>query len=59
MQVIKTANDGVVIIEPRVFTDSLGIDWYITAKTFLSEKDTNHSLLKDFDSPFGVKFEQV
>lgn len=32
---------------------SLGIDWQIDpARAILSEKDTNHPLLKDFDSPF-------
>ena len=42
---------------PRGFIldDSLNIDWRIpTAKVLLSEKDTKHSLLKDFDSPFSV-----
>ena len=34
---------------------SLGIDWKIpTEKTLLSEKDTKHALLKDFDSPFDI-----
>lgn len=33
--------------------DSPGIDWKIpTENAFLSEKDTEHELLKDFDSPF-------
>ena len=33
--------------------DSLGIDWKIpTENALLSEKDTKHVLLKDFDSPF-------
>lgn len=33
--------------------DSLGIDWKIpTENALLSEKDTLHALLKDFDSPF-------
>lgn len=33
--------------------DSLGIDWKIsTENALLSEKDTKHSLLKDFESPF-------
>ncbi|MDE5687604.1 MAG: dTDP-4-dehydrorhamnose 3,5-epimerase [Paramuribaculum sp.] len=32
---------------------SLGIDWHIDAENaVLSEKDTRHPLLKDFDSPF-------
>lgn len=35
--------------------DSLGIDWRIpTDKALLSEKDTKHELLKDFDSPFSI-----
>lgn len=35
--------------------DSLGIDWKIpTDKALLSEKDTLHSILKDFDSPFDI-----
>lgn len=34
--------------------DSLGIDWRIPVeKALLSEKDTKHALLKDFDSPFN------
>ena len=34
--------------------ESLGIDWKIpTDKAILSEKDTLHSCLKDFDSPFS------
>ena len=33
--------------------ESLGIDWKIpTENAILSEKDTRHELLKDFDSPF-------
>lgn len=35
--------------------DSLSIDWKIpTENALLSEKDTLHSLLKDFDSPFSI-----
>lgn len=35
--------------------DSLGIDWKIpTDKALLSEKDTLHSILKDFDTPFDI-----
>ena len=42
------ADGGISILD-----DSLGIDWKIPAsKAILSEKDTRHSLLKDFDSPF-------
>jgi len=34
---------------------SLGIDWRIpTDKAILSEKDTRHALLQDFDSPFSI-----
>lgn len=36
--------------------DSLGIDWRIPVeKALLSEKDTKHALLKDFDSPFSIE----
>ncbi len=39
----------------NILDDSLGIDWRIpTDKANLSEKDTKHSLLKDFDSPFNI-----
>ena len=42
------ADGGISILD-----DSLGIDWQIPAeKALLSEKDTKHPLLKDFDSPF-------
>ena len=35
--------------------ESLGIDWKIpTDKVLLSEKDTLHECLKDFDSPFTI-----
>lgn len=38
-----------------ILDESLGIDWRIpTDKAILSEKDTKHALLKDFDSPFSV-----
>ena len=38
-----------------ILDDSLGIDWKIpTDKAILSEKDTKHELLKDFDSPFSI-----
>ena len=47
------ADGGISIID-----DSLGIDWKIpTDKANLSEKDTKHSLLKDFDSPFSIDHE--
>ena len=38
-----------------ILDDSLGIDWRIKDKAILSEKDTKHPLLKDFDSPFDIK----
>ena len=42
------ADGGISILD-----DSLGIDWRIPMdKAILSEKDTKHDLLKDFDSPF-------
>lgn len=42
------ADGGISILD-----DSLGIDWRIpTDKAILSDKDTKHPLLKDFDSPF-------
>lgn len=44
------ADGGISILD-----DSLGIDWKIpTDKALLSEKDTKHTLLKDFDSPFDI-----
>ena len=45
------ADGGISILD-----DSLGIDWCINDKTILSEKDTRHPLLKDFESPFDIKF---
>lgn len=37
----------------EVLDESLGIDWRIpTEHANLSEKDTKHEVLKDFDSPF-------
>lgn len=44
------ADGGISILD-----DSLGIDWRIADKAILSEKDTKHPLLKDFDSPFDIK----
>lgn len=39
----------------NILDDSLGIDWRIpTGNANLSEKDTKHALLKDFDSPFNI-----
>ena len=43
------ADGGISILD-----DSLGIDWKIKDKAILSEKDTKHPLLKDFDSPFII-----
>lgn len=44
------ADGGISILD-----ESLGIDWKIpTDKALLSEKDTEHALLKDFDSPFDI-----
>lgn len=44
------ADGGISILD-----DSLGIDWKIpTDKALLSEKDTKHALLEDFDSPFSI-----
>lgn len=43
------ADGGVSILD-----DSLGIDWHIPkANVILSEKDMNHPLLQNFDSPFN------
>lgn len=42
------ADGGISIVDP-----SLGIDWRIDAsEALLSEKDTKHPMLKEFDSPF-------
>ena len=44
------ADGGISILD-----SSLGIDWHIpTDKANLSDKDTKHALLKDFDSPFTI-----
>lgn len=44
------ADGGISILDT-----SLGIDWKIpTEKALLSEKDTKHALLKDFDTPFDI-----
>lgn len=38
--------------------NSLGIDWKIdSADAILSEKDMNHPLLKDFNSPFDINID--
>ncbi len=44
------ADGGISILD-----DSLGIDWRIADKAILSEKDTKHPLLRDFNSPFDIK----
>lgn len=45
------ADGGISILD-----SSLGIDWRIDpSEAILSEKDTKHPLLKDFDSPFGFE----
>lgn len=44
------ADGGISILD-----DSLGIDWRIpTDKAILSDKDTKHACLKEFDSPFSI-----
>lgn len=44
------ADAGISILD-----ESLGIDWQIpTGKALLSDKDTKHALLKEFDSPFDI-----
>ena len=44
------ADGGISILD-----DSLGIDWKIpTDHAILSETDTKHDLLKDFDTPFDL-----
>lgn len=44
------ADAGISILD-----DSLGINWRIsTDKSILSDKDTKHTLLNDFDSPFNI-----
>lgn len=51
------ADGGISIID-----DSLCIDWRIpTDKALLSEKDTKHSVLKDFNSPFqfGIDYYKI
>ena len=46
---LKRRSDGGI----SILDDSLGIDWRIPAEhANLSEKDTKHKVLKDFDSPF-------
>lgn len=45
-----SADGGISILD-----DTLGIDWRINpAEAILSEKDTRHPFLRDFDSPFTL-----
>ncbi len=47
------ADGGISILD-----DTLGIDWRINpGEAILSEKDTKHSLLRDFDSPFDINID--
>ena len=40
-------------VDFSILDDSLGIDWRIPMEhSNLSEKDTKHEVLKDFESPF-------
>ena len=49
----QEADGGISIVD-----GSLGIDWKINAdKVLLSEKDTKHAFLKDFDSPFDINID--
>ena len=46
---LKRKSDGGI----SILDESLGIDWRIpTEHANLSEKDTKHEVLKDFESPF-------
>ena len=50
-----TQSNLVRCVKGRVLDDTLGIDWKIpTEHANLSEKDTKHAILKDFDSPFDI-----
>lgn len=41
-----------------ILDSSLGIDWHLDpAEAILSEKDTKHPLLKDFDTPFDFNID--
>ena len=49
------ADDGISILD-----QSLGIDWRLPVESaILSEKDTKHLLLQDFDSPFEYNVEPL
>lgn len=45
----------------NILDESLGIDWKIPMdKAILSDKDTKHPLLKDFDTPFkDIRFRNI
>ena len=46
----EEADGGISILD-----NTLGIDWKIpTEHANLSEKDTKHAMLKDFNSPFDI-----
>ena len=45
-------------LRTKILMDTLGIDWKIpTEHAILSEKDTKHDVLKDFDSPFVINID--
>lgn len=44
------ADGGISILD-----ESLGIDWLLKKNAILSDKDTKHPLLKNFNSPFELK----
>ena len=47
-----------VRVEDKNLNDTLGIYWKIpTEHAILSEKDTKHDVLKDFDSPFVINID--
>ena len=48
------ADGGISILD-----DSLGIDWRIKDHAILSEKDTKHPMLNNFDSPFDINLGRV
>ena len=41
----------------NILDDSLGIDWHISDKAILSEKDTKQPRLEDYESPFDIKID--
>ena len=47
-----------VAVELKEIMYTLGIDWKIpTEHANLSEKDTKHAILKNFDSPFDINID--